>query len=127
MILLMDLNSTRPRYRQIYDQVVEAVAVGRLMPGSRLPTVRRLAADLSVNLHTVRRAYGMLANAGLISLERHNGARALAMPPPTPEVSAWFSTQIRQLVAEGLARGLSPERMSALGRQAVDGLCQPLS
>ncbi len=127
MILLMDLSSSRPRYRQIYDQVVEAVAVGRLAPGGRLPTVRRLAADLSVNLHTVRRAYGMLAGAGLISLERHNGARVLAAAPPSPEVGAWFSTQLRQLVAEGLARGLSPDRMTALSRQAVVGLCQSQS
>lgn len=122
VILLLDLNSERPLYRQIYDQLVEALALGRLLPGSHLPTVRRLAADLSVNLHTVRRAYGMLAKAGLISLERHNGARVLALPPPSPTRSDQFGAQLRRLVAEGLAGGLRPDLINQLCQQVVADL-----
>ncbi len=125
MILLLDHSKGRPLYRQIYDQLIAALAGRQLLPGSRLPTVRRLAADLSVNLHTVRRAYGMLAEAGLISLERHNGARVLALPPPSPALSDRFGTELRRLLAEGLASGLTPDLITGLCQQALADLSQP--
>src|SRR4030042_574235 len=53
----LDPSSGVPFYRQIIEQVLLAVADGRLKPGAQLPTVRQLAVDLSVNLNTVAKAY----------------------------------------------------------------------
>jgi DNA-binding transcriptional regulator YhcF (GntR family) len=53
----LDLQSGVPVYRQIIDQVHAARASGSIGPGERLPTVRQLAVDLSVNPNTVVRAY----------------------------------------------------------------------
>jgi DNA-binding transcriptional MocR family regulator len=53
----LDAASGVPFYRQIIEQVLLAVADGRLKPGSQLPTVRQLAVDLSINLNTVSKAY----------------------------------------------------------------------
>ena len=52
----LDPSSGVPFYRQIIEQVLLAVADGRLKPGAQLPTVRQLAVDLSVNLNTVGKA-----------------------------------------------------------------------
>lgn len=55
-----------PYYRQIVDQMADLVRSGQVAPGSLLPSVRDLAAQLLVSLITVRNAYDDLENAGLI-------------------------------------------------------------
>ncbi len=72
MKIHLDLKSGVPFYRQIIDQVKSAMATGRLEPGNRLPTVRQLAVDLSVNPNTVSRAYTELELTGLV--ETHMGS-----------------------------------------------------
>ena len=72
MRILLDVKSGVPFYRQIIDQVKSAIATGRLEPGDRLPTVRQLAVDLSVNPNTVSRAYTELELTGLV--ETHMGS-----------------------------------------------------
>ncbi len=72
MKIQLDLKSGVPFYRQIIDQVKSAIAMGRLEPGDRLPTVRQLAVDLSVNPNTVSRAYTELELTGLV--ETHMGS-----------------------------------------------------
>jgi GntR family transcriptional regulator len=68
----LDLKSGVPFYRQIIDQVKSAIATGVVGPGDRLPTVRQLAVDLSVNPNTVSRAYTELELTGLV--ETHMGS-----------------------------------------------------
>lgn len=72
MRIRLDLKSGVPFYRQIIDQVKSAIATGQLEPGDRLPTVRQLAVDLSVNPNTVSRAYTELELTGLV--ETHMGS-----------------------------------------------------
>jgi GntR family transcriptional regulator len=68
----VDLKSGVPLYRQIIDQVKSGIATGTLGPGDRLPTVRQLSVDLSVNPNTVSRAYNELELTGLV--ETHMGS-----------------------------------------------------
>jgi GntR family transcriptional regulator len=68
----LDLKSGVPFYRQIIDQVKSAIATGMVEPGDRLPTVRQLSVDLSVNPNTVSRAYTELELTGLV--ETHMGS-----------------------------------------------------
>jgi GntR family transcriptional regulator len=70
--LQLDLRSGVPVYRQIMDQVLGAVASGRLTSGDQLPTVRQLAVDLSINPKTVIRAYRELEIRGF--LDTHQGS-----------------------------------------------------
>ena len=56
MPVVIDQMSEEPIYRQIRAQVIEAIATGELSPGDPLPSVRSLARDLGVNLHTVTKA-----------------------------------------------------------------------
>jgi GntR family transcriptional regulator len=67
----LDLRSGVPVYRQIMDQVLAAIASGRLASGDQLPTVRQLAVDLSINPNTVIRAYRELEIRGF--LDTHQG------------------------------------------------------
>jgi GntR family transcriptional regulator len=69
----VDLKSGVPIYRQIIDQVKSAIATGTLGPGDRLPTVRQLSVDLSVNPNTVSRAYNELELTGLVETQQGSG------------------------------------------------------
>ena len=69
----LDLKSGVPFYRQIIDQVKSAIATGAVGPGDRLPTMRQLAVDLSVNPNTVSRAYTELELTGLVETQMGSG------------------------------------------------------
>jgi len=61
-----DSTSRAPIYRQLIEQVREAVARGRLAEGERLPSVRQLSKELVVNPNTIARAYTELEREGVI-------------------------------------------------------------
>jgi GntR family transcriptional regulator len=69
----LDLKSGVPFYRQVIDQVKAAIATESLSPGDRLPTVRQLAVDLSINPNTVSRAYTELELTGLVETQMGSG------------------------------------------------------
>jgi GntR family transcriptional regulator len=78
LVLLSD-TSAKPFFQQIVDQIKEAIAEGRLIPGDRLPSVRRLADSLDLAPGTVARAYKQLEEEGVVETD---GARGTAVAPP---------------------------------------------
>jgi GntR family phosphonate transport system transcriptional regulator len=61
-------------WRQVYDGIEKDIASGFYTPGDRLPSENRLAKELSVNRHTVRRAMAALDADGLVRIERGRGS-----------------------------------------------------
>lgn len=78
--ITVDLDSALPPYEQIRAQVASLISLGELAAGSRLPTVRALAADLGVAAGTVARAYKELEAEGLISSRRRAGTVVNELP-----------------------------------------------
>ena len=62
-----------PFYRQIIERVKYGIVRGRLSPGDNLPTVRQLAAELSVNPNTVARAYREMELEGVLDTQQGSG------------------------------------------------------
>ncbi|MFD0785737.1 GntR family transcriptional regulator, partial [Micromonospora azadirachtae] len=73
MLISVDLDSSVPPYEQVRGQLAEMIGDGRLPVGTRLPTVRQLAADLNLAPNTVARAYRELEGAGLLETRGRNG------------------------------------------------------
>lgn len=69
----IDNKSGVPFYRQIIEQIKFGIANGELGSGDRLPTVRQLAVDLSINLNTVVRAYRELEIEGILNTQQGSG------------------------------------------------------
>src|SRR5579863_4797976 len=61
----LDPRTGVPPYRQLVDQVAQAVRLGLLHPGDRLPSVREVVTQISINPNTVHRAYRELEIAGI--------------------------------------------------------------
>ena len=68
-----ELDSDRPIYAQIVDRLKHEIVSGVYPPGSRLPSVRDLAAQASVNPNTMQRALAALEESGLVSAQRNTG------------------------------------------------------
>ena len=74
MILRIDFDSEVPIYIQIKNQVIEGIARGEIEKDEELPSVRALAEDIGVNMHTVNKAYNILKDEGYIKIDRRKGA-----------------------------------------------------
>lgn len=74
MQLNIDPSSSRPVYVQVIDQIKRDIALGRLIEGDRLSTVRDLAIRLTVNPNTMAKAYKLLEQEGVIVTRAGAGA-----------------------------------------------------
>jgi len=75
--LQIDAQANLPVYAQIRQQITWLIASGELEPGTRLPTIRELAGQLKINMHTARQAYHALQDDGLVETGPGRGTRVL--------------------------------------------------
>jgi len=98
----IDLKSGVPFYRQIIEQIKFGIGRGDLQPGDRLPTVRQLAVDLSINPNTVIRAYRELEIEGVLDTQQGSGT---FVGERRPEIDALERRRmLDQILTELLAR-----------------------
>lgn len=100
-MIVIDPASPTPPFEQLRAGLVAAVSSGELVPGDRLPTVRRLAEDLGVAPGTVARAYRELEAAAVIETRGRNGSFIRGGDDPVREqarrAAEAFAEQIRLL------------------------------
>lgn len=65
-MIILDYNDKRPIYEQIVDKMQRLIAGGALEPDEKIPSVRSLAVELSINPNTIQRAYSELERSGFI-------------------------------------------------------------
>jgi len=118
----LDLRSGVPVYRQIMDQVLGAVASGRLTSGDQLPTVRQLAVDLSINPNTVIRAYRELEIRGF--LDTHQGSGTFISQQRVEQDDEERVRKLDLIVSDAIARA-GAEGFTA--KQVLDRLKELLS
>ncbi len=75
MFLEIDFASEKPIYEQIRRGIIKSLSQNDLQYGETLPSVRQLASDIGVNLHTVNKAYKMLEEDGIIVMDRRFGSK----------------------------------------------------
>jgi DNA-binding transcriptional regulator YhcF (GntR family) len=74
MRISIDVNDPVPVFAQLINQVREAVRRGELKPGTALPPIRQLAADLQINPNTVAKAYRLLERDLVIETRGRHGS-----------------------------------------------------
>ncbi|WP_081477141.1 GntR family transcriptional regulator [Dietzia alimentaria] len=73
VLLAVDPASAEPPFRQLKDQIVEAINRGRLTTGTRLPPVRALASDVGLSTATAAKVYRELEEAGVLEGRGRSG------------------------------------------------------
>ena len=66
LFIVVSAQNPDPMYKQITDQIKEAIASGTLQPEAKLPSIREMAQDLKISEITIKRAYSDLENQGFI-------------------------------------------------------------
>ena len=74
MLIEIDFNSDEAIYVQIQNQIIMGIAMDMIREGDALPSVRQMADDVGINMHTVNKAYTVLKQDGFIQLDRRRGA-----------------------------------------------------
>lgn len=82
--IIINKNDKTPLYRQIYMSVRKSIETGSLKKGTKLPSIRRLSADLDVSKTTVNGAYEQLCAEGYISNKPQSGYYVEAQFSDTP-------------------------------------------
>ncbi|RUT27673.1 GntR family transcriptional regulator [Paenibacillus zeisoli] len=124
MLMELDMQSDVPIYTQLINQILEGIASGRLQPGEALPSVRSMASDIGINLHTVNKAYTLLKQEGFILVHRQKGVvvNPDGMPPVTAEYTEQQHKQLRSITAEAICRGMTRDQLLGIVGQIYDDL-----
>jgi len=65
-MILLDYRDKRPLYEQVEEKLEHLIVCGVLKPNTKMPSVRSLAVELSINPNTIQRAYAQLEQAGFL-------------------------------------------------------------
>lgn len=119
MYIKLDFESHEPIYTQLMHQIIAGIAKKELLPGEALPSVRVMAADIGINLHTVNKAYQQLKQEGFILIHRQKGV--VINPDGVPQVDENYLHKLNHtlhpLIAESVCRGMTEQEFMKLCEQ----------
>lgn len=113
----LDYRDARPIYTQIADGIREQIRAGILQTGDKLPSVRELATQLTINPNTIQRSYRELEIQGWVSSVAGKGSFVCGVPHFQESQEQKLLQQFDQIAGELLKMGIRPETlMERLGK-----------
>ncbi len=113
MIIEIDFNSEEAIYVQLCNQIILGIATARLQEGDSLPSVRQLADEIGINMHTVNKAYTVLKQEGIIRLDRRRGA-VIAIDMDKLQALEDMKRQLMVVLAKGRCKNITKEEVYEL-------------
>ena len=109
----LDYKDKRPIYEQISDKLKELMVIGAFPENTRLPSVRSLAVDLSINPNTIQRAYAELERQGYVYSIKGKGSFVAEQNPEMHREEALRQVEGHLQNAIDAARrgGIAPEEV----------------
>ena len=110
MMLNIDYRDARPIYEQVAGGIEDMVVHGVYEAETQLPSVRQLAAELSINPNTIQRAFALLESKGVIYSVKGRGNFVSADGASVRDRRlAEISAQLRELAKAARALGADDE------------------
>ena len=113
MLLTFDFSSDTPLYIQLRNQIIMGIATGELREGDALPSVRQLADHISINMHTVNKAYSVLRQEGFVTIDRRRGA-VVALDGDKRHTLEEMEQCFRVVLAKASCQNITREEVHAL-------------
>ena len=119
MFIRLSADNPDPMYRQVTDQIRDAIAAGDLQPDQLLPSIRELALELGVSVITIKRAYQDLEKAGLIRARRGMGSFVCPVDPGQMRQAKLeeIAGELRSILARGRRFNITAADVTRLFRQ----------
>lgn len=110
MIIEIDFGSEESLYLQLRNQIILGIAAAKFREGDTLPSVRQLAEDIGINMHTVNKAYTVLKQEGFVKVDRRKGA-VIALDADKLRALGEMEEAMRVILAKGICKGISREEV----------------
>jgi GntR family transcriptional regulator len=114
MLVEIDFNSEEAIYLQLRDQIILMIATASLSDGQVLPSVRQLADEVGINMHTVNKTYSLLKQEGFIKVDRRKGA-VVSVDEDKLRAKAEVDKNLRVILAEAVCRNLTRSDIHKMG------------
>ena len=119
-MISLNYRDSRPIYEQIKDGLRKLIVTGALRTGEKLPSVRALATQLSINPNTIQRAYNELEGEGYIYSVPGKGSFAAGNTGADEARRKELTEKLRELAAELKYLGVTGEELAALVLEAPE-------
>lgn len=111
-MIILDYRDTRPLYEQIVDKFQMLILSGALEPNSRMPSVRSLAVELSINPNTIQRAYSELERTGFLYAVKGKGNYVAYSDSLKDVRKQEILEKLRDLKKEALSMGMTVKELT---------------
>ena len=111
-MIILDYRDTRPLYEQIVDKFQMVILSGALEPNSRMPSVRSLAVELSINPNTIQRAYSELERNGFLYTVKGKGNYVAYSDSLKDVRKQEILEKLRDLKKEALSMGMTVKELT---------------
>ena len=101
------------------NQIIHGIATLQLQEGDELPSVRQMADEIGINMHTVNKAYSILRQEGFIQLDRRRGA-VVAIDADKAQAMLKLREKLAILLAKGCCKNIGREDVHALVDEIFD-------
>ena len=108
-MIVIDHNSKTPVYEQIKVQILSLITSGVLSPGDKLPSLRAMAADLSLNFNTIKKVFAQLEEDGVIVTVQGKGCFVADTAKDNRAVQDKAEAALREAIATARASGVTRE------------------
>lgn len=113
MIVEIDFNSEEALYIQLINQIIIGIATDQIREGDTLPSVRQLADNIGINMHTVNKAYSVLKQEGFLRVDRRRGA-VIALDTDKMRTISEMRRDLSLILARGVCKNVSREEVHNL-------------
>ena len=113
MLIEIDFNSDEAIYIQLCNQIIMGIATDQLKVGETLPSVRQMADAISINMHTVNKAYSVLKQEGFLSIDRRKGA-VIVIDVDKIRAREEMKQELLVVLAKGCCKNITREEVHAL-------------
>lgn len=110
-MILLDYRDRRPIYEQVVEKLQELMICGALEQDEKLPSVRSLASDLSINPNTIQRAYAELERRGFIYSVKGRGSFVADTRSIQSLKVGELRKQLDEWIGEAKRTGLSEDKV----------------
>lgn len=121
MLIEIDFQSEEAIYMQLRNQIIMGIATSMIHEGDALPSVRQLAGDIGINMHTVNKAYAVLRQEGFVTIDRRKGA-VIAVDADKLEAVQELRARFEVLIAKAVCKGISRGEVHEMVDEIYDGL-----
>ena len=119
MIVEIDFNSEEALYIQLINQIIIGIATDQIREGDTLPSVRQLADNIGINMHTVNKAYSVLKQEGFLRVDRRRGA-VIALDTDKMRTISEMRRDLSVILARGVCKNVSREEVHNLVESIYD-------